>query len=446
MQNAITMTKGSESKHIIKFALPLLLGNLLQQTYNIADTLIVSKFLGDDALAAVGSTGSITYLFYTLCIGLSIGSGIIVSQLLGMNDLKRLKSAVFNSAIVTAIFGVSVSILSVILAKPALILMNVPDKLLDNAVIYMQISCAGTVAVAAYNWINGVMRALGDSKSPLIFLSIATVLNVILDLLFVAVFDFGTGGAAAATIMAQGFSALLCIIYCFKTFRELKLSKFDMKFSKNMAEKCIKSGIPIAVQNGLISVSMIALQRVTNSFGETVMAAYTVSMRIEQFIQQPFSSLNAAISTFTGQNIGAGKKQRAINGLRAGMLISLVFAFIMLFVFIIFGKNIVAIFVSSKDVIAIGASSLIITGCFYWALGGIHTIRGFLNGTGDTGYALVNGAAEVICRIVFSLILTKIAFISYWGIWVTTAITWFATAAVSFMRYKSRKWESKAIT
>lgn len=218
------MTQGSEMRHIIMFSLPLLAGNLLQQTYNIVDTMVVGRYLGDDALAAVGATGSITYLFYTLCIGLSVGAGIIVAQYFGAGKKKALRSAVFNSALVTAIFGIVISLLSVPAAKPILELLKVPDKLIGDSVEYMQIACGGTIAVAAYNWINAIMRALGDSKTPLIFLGAASLLNALLDLLFVVVFKFGIAGAAWATVLTQALSAISCIVYCFAVSGEIKLT------------------------------------------------------------------------------------------------------------------------------------------------------------------------------------------------------------------------------
>lgn len=446
MNETRNMTSGSETGHIVRFALPLLLGNLLQQTYNIADTMIVGQYLGDDALAAVGATGSITYLFYTLCIGLSIGAGVIISQLFGADDIKRMKSAIFNSALVTLVFGAVISIVGIIAARPVLTLLNVPDNLITDSAAYMRIACGGTVAVAAYNWINSVMRAIGDSKTPLIFLGVATVMNVLLDLFFVIVLQTGVEGAALATVLAQGFSALSCIIYSFRRNEAISLSREDMLPDRKMMKKCITTGVPIAAQNGLVSVSMVALQSVTNGFGETVMAAYTVSMRIEQFVQQPFSSLNAAISTFAGQNIGAGKENRSVKGLASGVKISVIFAVIMLAVFALSGNAIVSCFVSGEEVIDIGSKALFMTSLFYIPLGMIHTIRGFLNGAGDTGYAIVNGAAEVICRIGFSLLLTSIPAIGYWGIWITTSLTWLATALVSIIRYKSGKWKNKAVT
>lgn len=439
------MTTGSETKHLIRFALPLLAGNLLQQTYNAADTLIVGKYLGDDALAAVGATGSITYFFYTLCIGLSIGSGILAAQLFGAGRLERLRRSIVSSGAVTAIFGVVVSIVSVVAARPVLQFLNVPPDLLGRSVTYMRIACSGTICVAAYNWINAIMRALGNTTVPLIFLGVSTVLNIGLDLLFVMVCGFGVGGAAAATIMAQGLSAVGCIVYCFGSNKNIRPKGDEFRPDAVLMKKCMTMGIPIAIQNGLVSVSMIALQRVTNGFGNTVMASYTVSMRIEQFVQQPFASMNAAISTFTGQNIGAGNQDRAVKGLRSGVMLSSVFAVMMFVVFLIFGKNISAFFVSGQDVISISGKALILTGAFYIPLGMIHTVRGFLNGAGDTAYAIVNGLSEVISRIGFSLILTNIAAVGFWGIWITTSITWVVTAAVSCHRYFKGKWKLKAV-
>lgn len=442
---SIDMTNGSETGHILRFTLPLLLGNLLQQLYNVADTIIVGKCLGDDALAAVGATGSITYLFCTLCIGLSIGTGIIISQYFGAGMLKNMKAAVFNSAIVTALFAAAVSVVSILFAEPLLIFLNTPSALLPMSVDYMRIACAGTIAVAAYNWINAVMRSLGDAKSPLIILAAASVVNVALDLLFVMAFNMGVGGAALATVIAQGGSAVGGIVYAFRRNESIRLSREDLAPEKPMMVRCMKTGLPIAGQNALVSVSMVALQRVTNTFGETVMAAYTASMRIEQLVQQPFSSLNAAVSTFAGQNIGAGKTERAINGYKTAMKASTVFAVVMVAVFMVFGGAITGLFVSGDEVIEIGAMALRLTSVFYVFLGTIHVTRGFLNGAGDTSYALINGATEVVSRILFSLILTAIPAIGYVGIWLTTCITWLLTAVISVVRYKSDVWRKKGI-
>ena len=444
MQFSSDMTQGSVTRIIIAFTLPLLFGNLLQQTYNIADTLIVGKYLGDDALAAVGATGSITYLFYTLCIGLSIGSGVIVSQYFGAKMYDKLRLTVFNSALVTAAFGIVISVFTSLFAGNILSALDVPKELLETSAGYMTIACAGTVAIAAYNWINAVMRALGDSKTPLVFLGLACMLNIGLDLLFVIKFGLGVNGAAFATVIAQGLSAILCIVYFFKKNTVVRLKSSDCRFDRVLSKKCIAAGLPIAAQNGLISVSMVALQRVTNSFGSNVMTAYTVSMRIEQFIQQPFSSLGASEATFTGQNIGAGKSDRAVKGLKESVKLSTIFAFFVMGVFFIFSRQLVGFFISGEESVDIAVKALLMTCCFYAPLGIIHTVRGFLNGCGDTGYAIVNGMAEVITRIGLSLILTRVSFIGFWGIWITTCATWLVTALVSMIRYKGGKWKLKS--
>ncbi|MBQ4364557.1 MAG: MATE family efflux transporter [Oscillospiraceae bacterium] len=445
MAKTQNMTTGSEAGHIIRFALPLLGGNILQQTYNIVDTAIVGRVLGGDALAAVGATGSVTFLFFTVCMGLSTGAGIIVSQFFGANNKKRLNSSVVCSALVTLFFGLLTSIISVMLAVPILKVLKVPDELVMTAATYMRIACGGTVCVAAYNWINAIMRSLGDSKTPLVFLIISSVINVGLDILFVVGFGMGVAGAALATVIAQGISATLCIIWCFKDGRLIRVEWKKEHISRDMIFLCIRTGIPVALQFGLISVSMAWLQRVTNGFGSTVMAAYTIAMRIEQFVHQPFASISTAISTFTGQNIGAEKKDRAVKGLRSTIAISTVMAFIEAGLFMLLGRYIAGIFVTDEAVIDITSKALLITASCYWALGLIYTVRGFLNGSGDTGYALLNGIAEVIGRCGLSAVLPKIPAFSFWGIWFTTSITWLFTAIVGLIRYKSGRWASKSI-
>lgn len=439
------MTHGGVFGHLVRFTLPLLLSNLLQQTYNIADTLIVGKFLGDDKLAAVGATGSVTYFFYTLCFGLSIGAGVMVSQYFGAGQTKKVIDAICNSAWVALSAGAVLSVLSVLLTRPLLVMLQTPENLLDDAAEYMRIACAGTAAVALYNWITSVLRALGDAKTPLIFLAVSTVLNIILDLAFVVGFGFGVAGAAAATIISQGISAALSIAFAYIKNKELRPTAHELLPNGGVIKKCIGTGIPIALQNGFISASMIVIQSVTNTFGETVMAAYTVTMRIEQLVQQPFSSLNAAMSTFTGQNIGAGSRRRATDGLRAGIIMSTVFAAVVILLFAVFRTELVSLFVSGEKTIEIGAWGVLLNSSFYISLGVIHVTRGFLNGAGDTAYALFNGLVEVVCRVSLSITLTQIALISYRGIWITTCVTWLVTAVVGVVRVRQGKWKKKAL-
>lgn len=442
---AVDMTAGKESRMIVRFALPLLAGNLLQQLYNLADTAIVGKQLGDDALAAVGATGSVTYLFYTLCLGLATGAGILIAQFFGAGAMQKMRSAVWNSALVTALFGIVVSIVSVILTRPVLVLMHTKPDLIEISVQYMRITCGGTLAVAAYNWINAVMRALGDSKTPLLFLALSSLLNILLDLLFVMVLHFGAAGAAAATVAAQSVSAVSCMIFAFRRMQLLHLSGDDFRVSGSMVRLTLRTGLPIAMQSGLIAVSMSALQRVTNQFSKPVMAAYTASMRVEQLIQQPFFSLNTALANFSGQNVGAGLPDRAENGLRAGLKISSTLALVLAAVFWSAGDLIIRCFISGASAVSIGYYALRLTSLCYIPLGSIHVIRGFLNGAGDTAYAMMNGMAEVICRIGGALLLTKVFGMDYRAIWYTTCLTWTVTGAVGWIRYRRGKWQNKAV-
>lgn len=443
MAYTLNMTEGSELRHIIRFTLPLLAGNLFQQLYNIVDSVIVGRYLGYDALAAVGATGSITFLFSTLCIGLSTGAGILIAQRFGAGLHAEVKRVIANSAYVTAVFGIVISVVSALLAGTLMTLLNTPASVYDSAVSYMRTACSGTVCVAAYNWINSVMRSLGDSKTPLLFLVAASLLNAGLDLLFVIVFEAGVVGAALATVIAQGVSAAGSIIFAFVKNPYFRLPREALRPDSEVCVKCISTGVPIALQNALVSLSMVFLQRTANGFGDMVMAAYTATLRVEQLIQQPFSSLSAAMSTFAGQNVGAGKKQRVIRGYHRAMAVTMGFAAVMMAVFTLAGDLIVGCFVDESEVIAIGGQAIKLSCCFYFFLGTIHTTRGLLNGAGDVTYALINGITEVAGRIGFALILVRIPALGWWAVWVTTCLTWTITAVICLIRYLGGKWRAK---
>lgn len=439
------MTQGSELKHILLFTLPLLAGNLFQQLYNIVDSVIVGRYLGHEALAAVGATGSITFLFYALCNGLSAGAGILISQSFGAGRHDDVKRYISNSAYTLLAVGAGLTVISVIAAQVLLQFLDTPQNILPDAVAYMRTACAGTVAVAAYNWINSVLRALGDSKTPLYFLIIASVLNVGLDLLFVFVFGMGVVGAAAATVISQGVSALGSILFAAKKNEYLRLKREHLRLRREHISRCLTTGVPIALQNALVSVSMISLQKTANSFGDTVVAAYTATMRVEQLIQQPFNSLGTALSTFSGQNIGAGKPERVVTGYRRSMLITAGFGTLMLAVFAMTANYIVGFFVTDALVVEIGGKALLLSACFYVPLGFIHTTRGLLNGAGDVLFAFLNGLAEVIGRIGFAAVLVMIPGVGMWSVWLTTCLTWVLTAVMCLIRYKSGIWRKKCL-
>lgn len=452
--NITDMSVGSPSKHLLKFSFPLLIGNIFQQFYNMVDSIVVGNFVGPNAIAAVGTCGSMNFFCFSLSSGLAIGIGIIIAQYFGAKDDKNVRKTIANSIYVLGFATIIISILGFCICPFVLKLLNCPENILPDAVIYMRTTCCGIVFVVLYNGVASILRALGDSKSPLYFLILSSIINLVLDLIFVLVFKWAVFGVAIATVIAQAISGIVSLIYAYRKIEYFKLTKKELKPNFHIIISSFKLSIPIALQNCLISVSMMVLQGVVNTFGEKVMASYTIVMRIEQLVQQPFSSLGTAITTFSGQNLGAKKIERVKQGYHRGILISFIFFVFIFVVFQLLSKYIVGFFVKDDEVIRIGSIGLRITSCFYFSLAMIYVPRSVLNGCGDTSFAMINGATEVVGRIVFANILTKITSITlfghiipigYWGIWLTTAITWTLTAIVCIIRYKSGVWFKKSV-
>lgn len=448
------MTVGNPVRHILSFTGPLLVGNVFQQLYNMVDSIIVGNFVGANAIAAVGTCGSMNFLFFSLSSGLAIGIGIIVAQYYGAKDEKNVRTTVANSFYVFGIASLIVSLIGIIFCPFILKLLSCPDTIIADSITYMRTTCVGIIGVALYNGIAAILRALGDSKTPLYFLILSSLINVVLDLVFVLCFHWDVFGVALATIISQAVSAIVSLIYAVKKVPYFSLSKEELKPHKTIILRSFKLGLPVALQNSIIAISCMVLQGVVNSFGEIVMASYTIIMRIEQLVQQPFSSLGTALTTYSGQNSGAGKSERVKQGYNQSVIIVLIFSLIVLPIAWIFGKTIVGFFVKDSEVIEIAYVALKITSLFYFALGMIYVPRSVLNGCGDTGFAIINGLSEVICRVLYSQILTRIPQIlifgfsiplGFWGIWLTTGLTWATTAIVCIIRWHSGIWKKKSI-
>ena len=410
------MTKGNPMQLLIQFSLPLLVGNIFQQLYNMVDSIIVGNFVGANALGAIGTTNSLNFFFFSLVAGLSVGIGIIVAQYFGFGDEEKVKDAIGNSIWIITVCSVIMAIIGFVTARPILVLLDTDPVILNDAVAYLKVVSIGIVCVGFYNGVSGILRALGDSKTPLIFLIVASVLNVILDLIFVLSFGWGVVGAGVATAFSQLISALACIIYAYKSNTYFKLKKKNIKLNGNIIKKSCKLGIPVALQNSLIAFSLIVLQKVVNGYGATFTTAFTVVSRIETLVQQPFMSLGAAVSTYTGQNIGAGLKDRVRKGFNSATLVSSIFALAIGVVFWIFAPSIASIFGKDADVIRIGANGLRITCCFYIFLGLIYTTRNVLNGAGDAMFSLFTGIVECIGRVGFAYPMTLIPFMGKYGV------------------------------
>ena len=446
-RNVTDMTVGNPTRHILKFTLPLLIGNLFQQLYNMVDSIVVGRYVSAHALAAVGACGSLNFLFFSLSSGLAVGIGVIASQYFGAGDEKQLKKTIANSVYVLASSALLVTLIGIIFAGPILRLLQTPDVYIADSIAYFRVTCAGILGVAFYNGVAALLRSVGDSKTPLYFLILSSIINVVLDLVFVLFFGMGVVGVGLATIIAQAVSAVVSMFYAYCKVSYFRLGKKDLIPDFAMIRDSFRLGAPVAIQNSMIAVSCIALQAVVNGFGPDVASAYTITGRIEQLVQQPYGSLGMALTSYSGQNIGAKKQERVVEGFRKATLIVFCFSIIMLPLYFFFGRFICGIFVKdeAEAVIALGASALKITSPFYFALGMIYVPRAVLNGCGDTGFAMINGLTEVVCRILFSNILTRIPALGYWGIWVTTGLTWAFTAIVCVVRYKGGKWKYKAL-
>lgn len=439
------MTKGNAAGLLLRFAFPMLIGNIFQQFYNMADSVIVGKFVGSNALGAVGSVGSLNFMFFSLCMGLGSGIGVLISQYFGAGQDEYVRKIIANAVYITIAAGMLMSLCGTILAKPILCIMNTPQENFVDALIYMRIVCGATVVVAGYNMISSILRALGDSKTPLIFLVAASGINIILDLIFVIVFHMGVAGAAFATVIAQVLAMLGSIWFGMRKNPYLQLKKRHFQFDREIFQNSLRLGLPIAAQNALIAFSCVALQSVVNRYGAIVMAAYTATSRVEQLVQQPFGSLGTAVSTFAGQNAGAGRYDRVSAGCKVSVRIVLIFSLIMVIVMFLLGDKIVGLFVNEPEVIGIGAEGLQITSLMYIGLGLIYVMRGMLNGVGDATFAMINGVTEVIGRVGFAWLLMMIPSVGLWGVWYTNGLTWALTGAANVIRVLQGKWKTKCV-
>ena len=439
--STVNMTHGNPTGLLLRFAIPMLIGNIFQQLYTLADSVIVGQFLGANALAAIGSTGSVTYLFFSVCNGISSGSSVVTSQYFGAGDDANTKRAIANAAYIMFTTALVMGIAAYLAAPGLLALMATPIEIRADATLYMRMSCIGVPLVAVYNYASSMLRALGDSKTPLYFLIFSCILNIVLDIFCVYNLGLGIFGAALATIIAQVVSGVGCLLYALRTNPYFKLTKEDMRPDKQVIGKSVKLGLPMALQWSLIAISTTALQAFVNTFGTAVMAAFTTTNRIEGLVHMPYGSISAALATYAGQNYGAGDMKRVKEGLKNGMFLASIFTAVVMVVYLTMAEGIIGLFVKEQEVIDLGARALRLTSWFYIFLALIYMCRGILNGVGDALFALINGMVEVIVRVSTPFLLVLIPGVGLWSIWWTTGITWTISAASCLWRYLS--WRKK---
>ena len=428
------MTKGNPLSLIFWFSVPLLIGNIFQQLYNIADIVIVGRTLGIKALAAVGAISPIFFFIMFVVVGMTNGFAVITGQRFGAKDPDGVRRSVTVSTVISSFITVIFSLIIAVFMNQILVWMNVPKEIYSDAFWYIQIVIAGLIICNAYNLLASIVRALGDSKTPLYFLIFASVLNIFLALLFILKFHWGVPGSAVAVVLSQAVSVLLCVIYVKKRFPILHLKKADWLFALKkesipFALEHLRVGIPMAVQFSILGIGILIIQSVCNTFGSDVIAAFTAALRIEQIATMPMISFGVALAAYTAQNFGANNFSRIRSGVQKTSLINISLSIIMTILIHFYGSDIVGIFLGKgeKHIIEIARDYLWISTLFYFFLGQIFIFRNALQGMGEATLPLASSIAELLVRS-FAAVYLAVKF-SYFGIFYAGPIAW-VTASV----------------
>lgn len=438
------LTEGKESSLILKFALPMLLGNVFQQLYNIVDSIIVGNFIGKEALAAVGASFPIIFAFLSLIIGIASGSTIIISQYFGAKKIDKVKRTIDTLFIFLFFASILVSFLGIYFSRDIFILLKLPEDVIPAAELYFDIFLGGVIVSFGFNGTSAVLRGLGDSKTPLYFLIISTIFNIIFDLVFVLVFNMGIAGVAFATVLSQAGAFVTAVIYLNRTHTIIQFGFKNLVFDKDIFKKSIRIGLPTGIQQTFVALGMVALIGIVSGFGTDVIAAYSVATRINSLASLPAMNFAAALSTFVGQNIGANKFNRVKSGLYATLKMSSIIAITVSVAVLVFGKQIMSLFTPDENVIAIGQQYLIIVGSFYIVFTAMFTISGVLRGAGATIVPMFSSIISLwIIRIPGALILSK--YFGEVGIWWAIPIGWIAGFLLAYFYYLYGKWQKKYI-
>ncbi len=429
------LTQGSPLKLIFMFCLPILIGNLFQQLYNISDILIVGRLIGVHALAAVGATAPIFFVFLLISFGFAGGLTVVTAQRFGANDLKGMRASMTHAFMASSVLSVLMSVILIFFLKPILRLMNVPSEIEHDAYVFMSILSFGLVIMVFYNLFFGFVRALGDSKTPLYFLIFSTILNIALNFVLIYFFKFGVSGSALGTVLSISIAFLLFVFYVYRKFPIIHLQKSDWHFNKKMLKEQLSISIPMSVQFSVLSISMMVIQSACNSFGSDVIAAFTAALRIEQLATQPLLALGITMATFSAQNWGAGKLSRIRQGVRLTAITSLIISVLMSLMVRYVGKNMISIFLNENNdfIINVGKTYLSISTLFYFFLSMIFIFRNTLQGMGKAVLPLMASLTELFVRSFAAVYLAKK--MGYTGIFYASPIAWVGAMLVVTIGY-----------
>ena len=448
----VDMTEGSPWKKIVMFTVPMLIGNIAQQLYNTVDSVVVGNYVGDNALAAVGSAGPILNLLIVLFVGISVGAGIMVSQYFGARQREELSVTIGNCVTLTGIATVFVMVVASLVARPLLELLDTPASIIGWCHSYLLILFIGCVGLAYYNILSGILRGLGDSMSALAYLLVSTVINIVLDLLFVAKLGMGVNGVALATVIAQAISALLCLLRLKQMSALFDLKPCYLKLQKKNTGKIIQLGLPSGITQAILSMAMIVVQSLTNSLGEMFIAANVIVMRVDGFAMMPNFSFGTAMTTYAGQNVGAKMYDRVEKGAKQGTAIAMGISTALTGLILLFGKALMGIFTKTPELVDLSREMMGILAVGYIAMAVTQSLSGVMRGAGDTMTPMWISIATTICIRV--PIAYGIAFLTrseqFPGgrqecIFISLLASWLIGAAITFFFYKRGKWKEKAV-
>ncbi|NLV50549.1 MAG: MATE family efflux transporter [Clostridiales bacterium] len=441
------MTAGTEWKQIALFSFPIMAGNILQQLYNTVDGIVVGNFVNESALAAVGTCGVLSFLFLSLSMGLGNGAGIMIAQFFGAKRMHELKSSMSTSLILLVSIGAVLSVFGIFAGRWLLSgLMNVKDPvILDYAAVYFEIYAVGFILQFAYNAVAAILRAVGDSKATLLFLFVSAFLNLGLDLLFVITFNWGVAGAAVATVISQVGSTVVSIIYMFRRYPQFRFSKGEFVFDPDKGKLCLRLGIPTTIQQCIVSFGNVFIQRLVNSFGSVTMAAYTVGSRIENYLFVPTMGFFTGMSTFTAQNIGAGKIDRIKRGLVGTGVLSASVCIILSVSLYIFSEPVSRLFGVSDDALAQAVEFCRFYSKIFILFAAYMPVNALLQGSGDVIYASSTTMTTLIVRVAMAYVMALLLDVGYSSCWKSTPIGWSAAVVMAFARYASGRWKTKSI-
>lgn len=407
------MTTGSSMKLILGFAVPLLMGMLFQQVYSLVDTIIVGRFLGVNALAAVGATGSINFLIIGFCLGLCNGFALPVAQRFGAKDYDGLRKYVGNSAVLSVIIGGTITVFTVVFCRNILQIMDTPADIIDLSYNYIVVIFAGIPATLLYNILSSHLRSLGDSVTPVAFLILSACLNIGLDLLFIVTFHWGVFGASFATVLSQLVSGVLCLVFIIIRFDILHLKRDDLRLDPAYVRNLLVMGLPMGFQYSITAIGSVILQAAVNSLGSIAVASMTAASKISMFVVCPFDALGSTMATYGGQNVGAGKLERLGKGLRSAVILGAIYSAVIFVVVYFFGENMIQIFLSPTEenaatVLAWAKEFLVINAAFYFPLALVNIVRFLIQGMGFSGFAIFAGVFEMVARTIVGLFLVPV--------------------------------------